>query len=53
MNETKTIQELLQLFSNADLIRITKNEIDIKTLAFKELEDRGFDLSNKWVGFKN
>ncbi len=33
------------------LSQAAKGEIDLKELAKRELENRGFDINSKWVGF--
>lgn len=35
------------------LSSIAKGEIDCKTLAKQELENRGIDINGKWVGFNS
>lgn len=44
---------ILTMTSNNLLAQIIKGEIDIKALAEYTLQNRGYDLEGKWVGFKS
>ena len=41
----------LQLADTAVLARIARGELDLHTLARRELANRGCDDSGRWVGF--
>lgn len=44
---------ILTMTSNNLLAQIIKGEIDIKALAEYTLQNRGYNLEGKWVGFNS
>ena len=52
-NSTFTFDELgfIQLALNKVLVAVANGELDLNTLACKELANRGLDKQGHWVGF--